>query len=180
MGCNIGAVGFGLLQLRLAKAITLCELNQGDLDSAMAVYQRFNLARFEKPNGEATQFVHANILEHLKSTSDSYELILSFALFHHLLSQKPLPDILTLIANRCRRTLVVEVPLAGDVLLANVIKKSATPDRFNCLASAETFESAILAALPACVILMSAPVLYGVTFSGLKRHVFVCDLSSRS
>lgn len=176
MGCNIGGVGFSLLMTGKPQSVTLCEMNETDLASAKSLHQRFNLARLER---SPTKFIRADVLHHLATTDGSYDLVLSFSLFHHLLSHQPLNELLLLIKKRCRRDLVVEVPLFGDVLLQNVMSKSPHPSRFNCLASPEAFGAAVHAAVPSCTILSFAQVAYDpVAFKGLLRFVFVCRFSS--
>ena len=79
-----------------------------------------------------------------ESVSKKYELTIYFSLIHHLLQSMRIEEIIAIIHMQTQKYCVIEVPIIGDVLLADVIQQTGRAENYKCLSSPIIFRSYLI------------------------------------
>lgn len=103
-----------------------------------------------------------------------YDLVLYLSLFHHLLKNYQINELLNIVKVQTGKYCLIEVPVFGDNLLEKVIKSAGRDkkDHFKCLSSPETFRYHL--AMNKLQVNKCIRVDYGG--KNLIRYAFICSV----
>jgi 2-polyprenyl-3-methyl-5-hydroxy-6-metoxy-1,4-benzoquinol methylase len=114
-GCSFGSIGLYLKQKYPSIKLTLNNLDNNELIESK------NLANWIACSG--ITYLNKNLIDILPV---KYDITLCFALIHHLLKNYSFDDIILFIKLITNKIAIIEFPIIGDSLLANVMNATAT------------------------------------------------------
>lgn len=154
----------GGIPLKLAQEYPICDFTLNnitvpEIEMAKEISNKINVQNFNVSTSD------------IKNVTDSYDVVLYFALVHHLLKSMKLDKVFKLIKTQCKKYFIMEFPLKGDVLMDKVMKDALDIDTYNLLTSPETLKSELQKHFDVMDIIKMD---YGT--DQLYRYSFVCKL----
>lgn len=158
-GCSLGGIGLKLANDDGISKVILDNITVSELETAKEIGGKLGLTNVEYTT------------EGLVSLDVKINMGLYFAIFHHLLRSHSFDDLMKLVIRQVSDVAVIELPIKGDALLANIVSTCDDPwnTRYATLASVESFKQAVSAYF---TVAEHIKMDYGN--GDLNRHTFVC------
>lgn len=158
-GCSLGGIGLKLANDDGISKVILDNITVSELATAKEIGGKLGLTNVEYSS------------EGLVSLDVKVSMGLYFAIFHHLLRAHSFDDLMKLVIRQVSDVAVIELPIKGDALLANIVSTCEDPwnTRYATLESADSFKNAVSKYFN---VVEHIKMDYGN--GNLNRHTFVC------
>ena len=163
-GCSYGAIGITVAKRHPEIAITLNNLDRQEITASVGLAQSqacYNIAY----SNEDVRYIPA---------AKQYDMVVCYALVHHLLKYWTLEECLRHIIGMARKIVIIEFPVFPDILLKEVMgaASSEKSSNFSALQSCESVREVLE---KVATVIEVVPMVYG-DHQGICRYTFVLSV----
>lgn len=158
-GCSLGGIGLKLATIPGVTRVVLDNLTVSELDTAREIGDKLGLTNVEFTS------------ETLTNLDINVDMGLYFAIFHHLLRNNSIDELMQLVLRQVNKIAVIELPIKGDALLDMIVSTCDDPwnTRYSALSSVDALKMAL-----GKYFVISEEIKMDYGSGDLNRHAFVC------